>query len=236
MGIEAGLQVILMAVTAAVINSLGPCMVGVFVLVVSAAMSAKISTQRLFSLGLIYVLTVTIVYLLAGLGLMALLKAIPIYISHYLSVILALLIIAAGLMGIKDYFWYGRGITLTVSSKLPKQIHHIAKQATVLNIVLLGIISAIVLLPCTGFIYLSFITILSQSFDLPTTGPLLLYNIVFAIPLLIFLTFATQGFDLHMIKAFKQASRSYMRLAAGLLLLAMGWLLLLITNGTINFG
>lgn len=236
MGIETNLPAIITIITAAVVNSLSPCVVGVLVLVISAMIAAKAKVQRLLGLGLVYIFTITIVYWLAGFGLGSLFKAMPLYLSHYFSVIIALLVIAAGLIGIKDYFWYNEGFTLAVPNKLPKQIHHIARQITVWNVVLLGIFIAIVQLPCTGPMYLAVVTLLSQSYDLGLASLLWLYNLVFALPLVIILLLVTQGFKLHKIKAWKQSSRAYMRLAAGLLLVAMGWLLLLTANGTINFG
>jgi len=38
------------------------------------------------------------------------------------------------------------------------------------------------------------------------------------------------------VKKWKQESRGVMRLMIGLLLIAMGWLLIFIANGTLNFG
>lgn len=65
---------------------------------------------------------------------------------------------------------------------------------------------------------------------------LVLYNIIFVAPLVIILLLVTFGKKLYEIKKWKQSNRGYMRLLAGLLLIAMGWLLMFIANGTINFG
>jgi hypothetical protein len=44
------------------------------------------------------------------------------------------------------------------------------------------------------------------------------------------------GVKVSSIKQWKQDNKGYMRLGVGVLLLALGWLLILIANGTINFG
>jgi len=44
------------------------------------------------------------------------------------------------------------------------------------------------------------------------------------------------GLKLHVVDSWKQDSKGLMRLMIGLLLVGLGWLLILIANGTINFG
>jgi hypothetical protein len=44
------------------------------------------------------------------------------------------------------------------------------------------------------------------------------------------------GAKLSSVKKWKEESKGVMRLFLGFLLVALGWLLILIANGTINFG
>jgi len=44
------------------------------------------------------------------------------------------------------------------------------------------------------------------------------------------------GKKLYDVKKWKEDNRGAMRLFIGIMLVAMGWLLILISNGTINFG
>ncbi|MBI2145051.1 hypothetical protein HYU18_01875, partial [Candidatus Woesearchaeota archaeon] len=76
----------------------------------------------------------------------------------------------------------------------------------------------------------------SQYFDFSAFLLLVLYNIIFVSPLIVILAMVAMGKKLHEVKKWKQESRGGMRLLIGLLLVAMGWLLMLIANGTINFG
>ena len=91
-------------------------------------------------------------------------------------------------------------------------------------------------LPCTGAPYLAIITILSTNFNFLAFLLLVLYNIVFVLPLVVILLMVAGGTKLPAVKAWKQEARGFMRLAIGLLLIGLGWLLILIANGTINFG
>ena len=137
---------------------------------------------------------------------------------------------------IKDYFWYGQGFTLSIPPNLSKKLHKFSSKTTIFGIMFLGVFVAGVELPCTGAPYLAIIALLSQYFDFTAFLLLILYNIIFVSPLIIILLMVAGGVELHKIKKWKQTNRSYMRLATGLLLVVMGWLLILIANGTINFG
>ena len=56
------------------------------------------------------------------------------------------------------------------------------------------------------------------------------------LPLIIILIMVALGTKIQKVHAFKEAGKGYMRFAIGLMLIALGWLLILIANGTINFG
>ena len=55
-------------------------------------------------------------------------------------------------------------------------------------------------------------------------------------PLIIILLLVAAGKQLSDIQNWKQVNKPSMRLAAGVLMIVLGWLLILIANGTINFG
>ncbi|MBI4050744.1 MAG: hypothetical protein HY396_02095, partial [Candidatus Doudnabacteria bacterium] len=107
---------------------------------------------------------------------------------------------------------------------------------TVWGIALLGAFVSAVELPCTGAPYLAIITILSQYFDLTAFLLLVFYNIIFVSPLIVILLLVASGKKIQQIKGWKQENRGFMRLAIGVLLIGLAWLLILIANGTVNLG
>ena len=111
-----------------------------------------------------------------------------------------------------------------------------AANIKITGVLITGAFVAGVELPCTGAPYLAIITILSTNFNFLAFLMLVLYNIVFVLPLLTILLLVAGGAKLPAIKAWKQETRGFMRLMIGLLLVGLGWLLILIANGTINFG
>ena len=236
MVVEASLPQLGTVIVTAAIDSINPCAIGVLLLLISTIVAGAHSRKQMLKMGLIYIAAVYIVYFSAGLGLTLFLAQIPIIIAEYISIAVGLVIIAAGLIEIKDFYWYGQGISLSIPADKAKKINKLARNLSLSGLVLLGAFVAAVELPCTGGPYLAITLILSQNFNLTAVALLAFYNFIFVLPLLVILLLAYFGTKIQDIKMWKHANRAYMRAAIGLLLVVLGWLLMLIANGTINFG
>jgi cytochrome c biogenesis protein CcdA len=236
MAVEAYLPTIGTVFITALIDSINPCAIGVLILMLSVLLNGRQTVSRLLLLGSLYIGSVFTVYFLAGLGLMYMFAALPLVLTEYISIAVGVLIIFAGLLEIKDYFWYGRWLSLSIPPRFAKMLHGYTSNATIFGVIFLGAFVSAVELPCTGAPYLAIITLLSQYFDFTALLLLIFYNIIFVSPLIVILFMVAFGKRLHDIKKWKQINKPYMRLAIGLLLIAMGWLLMFIANGTINFG
>ena len=237
-GVASQLPTIATILGAAAIDSVNPCAIGVLILMISVMMTQKHSVGRMLILGSLYVLAIFITYLLGGLGLLYGLAHIPLYVAEYISILVGVLIIGAGLIEIKDFFWYGRWFSLGIPVSISKKLHGMAEGSvgSLLGVMALGAFVAAVELPCTGAPYLAVITILSQYFDFTAFLLLVLYNVVFVAPLLLILILVAGGMELTQVQNFRLKGRPYMRLLAGVLLISLGWLLMLIANGMINLG
>ncbi len=220
----------------AAIDSINPCAIGVLILMVSVVLGGKGSPKKLLFLGGLYIFAIFLTYLLAGLGLVYFLSSVPLWVAEYLALLVGGFVIMGGLLEIKDFFWYGQGFSLQIPHYFADKIKKLSKNVTVPGVILLGCFIAGVELPCTGAPYLAIITLLSLNFDFYALLLLIVYNIVFVLPLVIILLLVVFGTKVSSIKNWKQANKGYMRFAIGLMLVALGWLLILIANGTINFG
>lgn len=236
MGIDFHLPTLGLVIGSAAIDSINPCAIGVLILMMSVILGQKHSVGRMLLLGGIYIFAIFLTYLLAGLGILYFLASIPLFVTEYISIGVGSLIILFGIVEIKDYFWYGKGFSLSIPTIFTKKIHEVAKNVTIPGVFLAGIFVAGVELPCTGAPYLAIITVLSLNFNLVAFLMMVLYNIIFVLPLVVILILVAGGLKLHLVKQWKQEARGVMRLAIGLLLVGLGWLLILIANGTINFG
>lgn len=234
MGID--LPTLSVVIISAAIDSINPCAIGVLILMVSVVLGGKGSLKRLLLLGGLYIFAIFLTYLLAGLGLIYFLARVPLFVAEYLALLVGTIVIMAGLLEIKDFYWYGKGFSLQIPSYFAKKIHKYSANVTVPGVIFLGSFIAAVELPCTGAPYLAIITLLSLNFDIYAFLLLIIYNIIFIAPLVVILLLVAAGVKIHKIKKWKQANKGYMRFAIGGMLVILGWMLILIANGTINFG
>ena len=234
MSVQAYLPTLGTVVTTALIDSINPCAIGVLILLVSIMIAFKTKKEMMFY-GFMYILAVFVTYVLAGFGILYFLSSVPLYISEYISISVGSLIIIAGLIEIKDFFWYGQGITLAIPPERAKQIQEMTKKITLPGVLFLGAFVAGVELPCTGAPYLAILLLLSQNFNFVAFLMLIFYNLIFVGPLVVILLMVNFGVKIQNIKRWKQNNRAYMRLATGIILILLGWLLILIANGTITF-
>ncbi|HSE29198.1 MAG TPA: hypothetical protein VLA77_01270 [Candidatus Saccharimonadales bacterium] len=226
-----------LVVVSAAIDSINPCAIGVLILMISVILGSGKSVKRMLLLGAAYTFAIFFTYLVAGLGLVYFFTAIPIVIAEYLSIGVGILVILAGMLEIKDYFWYGKGFSLQIPHFFAKKIQDWSgSSTTVIGVMLLGAFVAAVELPCTGAPYLAIITVLRIDFDWVAFGLMVLYNLIFVAPLLIILGLVASGAKLSSVQKWKEEGKGGMRLTLGLLLVALGWILILIANGVINFG
>jgi cytochrome c biogenesis protein CcdA len=234
--LTAPIPTLITVIMTAAIDAINPCAIGVLILMISVVLGSGKSVGRLLWLGFLYTTAVMVVYLLAGLGLLYFLASIPLFVTEAISIIVATILVFAGLVEIKDFFWYGKGFSLAISAKNAAKIKEYASNISAPGVMFLGAFVSAVELPCTGAPYLAIITLLSQYFSLTAFMLLVLYNIIFVSPLIIVLLLVAGGMQVEHIRNWKNMNKAWMRLAVGILLIFLSWLLILIANGTINLG
>ena len=233
MAVEITLPKLATILGTAVVDSINPCAIGVLILLISTLMVTKRKDDML-KIGMLYISAIFVTYFLFGLGLMSFMANIPLVVAEYISIVVGLLVVFAGLIEIKDYFWYGEGFSLMIPHRYVKTIQEKMKKLSVSGCIFLGVIVASVELPCTGGPYLAVTLLLAQNFNLTAFFMLILYNIIFVLPLIVIVILVLGGAKLKHIQEWKQTHKGMMRFVTGLLLIGLGWLLMLIANGTIN--
>jgi len=230
-----------LVIGSAAIDSINPCAIGVLILMVSVILGGSGTsanpTKRLLKLGMAYIFAVFFTYLVAGLGLVYFFSEIPILVAEYLSLFVGALVMFAGILEIKDYFWYGKGPSLQIPARFADKIHQYSTESkTIFGVMLLGAFVAAVELPCTGAPYLAIITIIRVDFNFMAFLLMVLYNLIFVAPLIIILLMVAGGSKISDVSKWKEESKGRMRLFMGILMAVLAWVLMLISNGTINFG
>lgn len=213
---------------AAAIDSINPCAFGVLIFMLTYMAKVVGDLKKMLINGLIYIFAVFVTYIAAGLVLLKVIQSMTKFsvTSYY---VISVLIILAGLIEIKDYFWYGKGFSLAIMPSEKERIRgYINKIAgTKLTAFGLGVFVALVELPCTGAVYLAVLTIMAKSgLALSNITMLLIYNIIFVLPLIFILIGVYRGMATMNFKLWLEKNKRLMRLVVGLLLIGLGtWMI-----------
>lgn len=214
-------------VGAAVIDSINPCAFGVLIFLL-AYLSARAKTRaHMFAHGMVYILAVFLTYFAAGILLLPIIQEFGSF-SVWSYILIALAILFAGLLEIKDYFWYGRGWSLHIAPKEAERIKmYVQRIANNYSTSFwLGVFVALVELPCTGAVYLAVLSLMSLGgVDGTHIAWLVLYNIIFVLPLIIILWLVCNGTSTTQFEAWRQRHKGLMRLLTGVtLVLLSAWM------------
>jgi len=223
---DKNLRTILAVVAAALADGIvNPCALGVlaFLLVMLSHIGSK---KRMIKIITVYISTIYTVYFLSGLGLFTVFQSFKV--THLIYQIAAAVLIVGGVLNVKDYFWYGKGIKLGIPvSKKPlieKYVHKASLPATIV----LGFLVALFELPCTGAWYLSILGMLSNSMTRTQAIPLLLlYNFIFVLPLIIISFIVIKGLPPEKVQNWSESHKKLFRLGMGLAMLILGVLMLI---------
>jgi cytochrome c biogenesis protein CcdA len=217
-------------VGAALLDSINPCVFGVLIFLIAFMTKVFKSPNRMLAGGLFYTAVVYISYFLIGFGFLKF--TVSFGFSSTVYWIAAIIAITAGLLEIKDYFWYGKGFSLQIVPGGAKRIKMITnyigkiqKKHPSLSFLiagLLGIFVVLVELPCTGAPYLAILAILAKGNVADGLPLLLLYNFIFILPLFFIIGVTYFGKSSKTLEVWRKKHRGVMRLAVGLFLITLG--------------
>ena len=217
-------------VAAALADSINPCVFGVLIFLLAYMTKIFKSKGRMLIGGLTYITAVYVTYFLLGVGIFTLAYTAGFAKNFYY--LAAFLAIGAGLIEIKDFFWYGRGFSLQMIpgaserikkySKLMEKLETKHPAFSLVIAALLGIFVVFVELPCTGAPYLAILGMLSTGDYAAGIPLLLLYNLVFILPLFVIVGLVYAGHTSRTLEKWRKENRGIMRLGIGLFLLALG--------------
>ena len=229
---------ITVVVAAAVIDSINPCVFGVLIFLIAFMTKMFKSANKMLLFGLLYSAVVYATYLLLGFGILKI--AIGTGFANFFYWLAALIAIVAGLLEVKDYFWYGKGFSLQIIPGGSERIKYYTDQIEkweshhplmlILTTVALGVFVVMVELPCTGAPYLAILGMLSKGAFATAVPLLLLYNFVFIIPLFIIIGIAYFGTSTEALEEWRKEHRGVMRLGIGIFLLLLGFYMIYSLN------
>lgn len=218
---------------AATVDGINPCAFTVLLLFITAMLatfqtgeqSVNAIRARILTQGGIYIAAIFLTYLSLGVGL---LKTVDLFTRQHLPARLgALAAILFGLWMLKDFFIPDWGWRLQAPAKIGSMARQMAQKATVPALIVGGFLIGLCTVPCSGAIYLGVLSLLAlQPTALLGYGYLVLYNIVFVLPLVVILIAASARPTLNRLAHWNLHHKEWVRLALGGGVVVMGLIIL----------
>ena len=212
---------------AALIDSVNPCAFSVLILTIAFLLGVGKLRSKILQIGGSYILGIFLVYILIGLGI---LQALHLFNTpHFMGKLGAFLLILLGAINIVNEF----NPAFPIKLKIPAVAHHkmaqLADKGSALAAFGLGGLVGLCEFPCTGGPYLMVLGLLhDQASYLRGLGYLVLYNLIFIIPLLIILLISSHKSVIEKIQFWQSQEKGNMRLIGGLAMIALGVIILVV--------
>ena len=226
-------------ITLGLADSVNPCALSILALVLISIVTYNPGSRKdVLLAGLSFIAAVLIMYILYG---FLIIKAFEIvesitairgflYGDLGINFILGIVAILLGILGLKDFFAYkpgGVGTEMPLFLR-PKVSKLIAKVTSPFAAFTVGIFVTLFLLPCTIGPYVILGGLLAGEGFMDALPSLLLYNFIFVLPMIAVTLLVYIGSKkAEDVKDWKEKNVKYMHLVAGILLLAIGILMVL---------
>ena len=221
-------------VVGGLIDGINPCAFTVLILFVTAMLATlqvsnaadmHAARARIVGLGSIYIAAVFLTYLGLGVGLLATSALFSRF--HAPARIGALIAIGMGLWMLKDFFLPDVGPRLAAPKIVGQWTVDAARKMTIPALIVGGFLIGLCTVPCSGAVYLAVLSLLAmQSSALVGFGYLVLYNLMFILPLVALLIAASARPTLNKLAHWNLHHKEWVRLALGSGVVLMGILIL----------
>lgn len=210
-----------LVIVAALIDSINPCAFSILILTIAFLFSLGKLRSSVLQIGSAYILGIFLIYMLIGLGILQVLHIFDT--PHFMAKVGASLLITLGLINIINEFFPAFPIKL----KIPQAAHHkiatLMEKSSLPSAFLLGGLVGVCEFPCTGGPYLMVLGLLhDQTTYSAGLGYLVLYNLIFILPLAIILRISGDKAIVEKVQKWKNQESRTMRFGGGIAMVMLG--------------
>jgi len=218
---------------AGLVDGINPCAIGMMVMLLGYLLvfgqgKKQEIERRVLIIGIVYILSVFLTYLLVGLLFYSSIAALHLdVLRSWLNPVLGWLLIGAGAIQIKDFFKPEWPIHLRIPTASKEKLMPLIEKTSIPTTIILGILVTLLETPCSLPIYVGTATILAQSgLAIPfIVGYFFYYNFLFVLPLIVVLVLVWRAKKVMQMKEWEHKAEKWMKLAIGIVLAIMGvWL------------
>jgi cytochrome c biogenesis protein CcdA/glutaredoxin len=213
-----------MVVFAALVDSMNPCGLSVLVFLL-ISMAAAGDRKRILLVGGVYIAAMFLFHLFVGIGLFSAFALSGL--SKPFSIIGGIIALVLGIITLADVFRNRETYFLSIPESGKGLLGTYIRKATLPAAFILGILAGILGFSCTGGIYISILGLMGRDMTVMTGLPwLVLYNIVFVLPLVLVTVFAAYGISPERAERWRTENKRTVRVVIGIILVALGLLIL----------
>jgi cytochrome c biogenesis protein CcdA len=213
-----------MVVFAALVDSMNPCGLSVLVFLL-ISMAAAGNRKRILLVGGTYIAAMFLFHLFVGIGLFSAFALSGL--SKPFSIIGGIIALVLGIITLADVLRNRETYLLSIPESGKGLLGTYIRKATLPAAFILGILAGILGFSCTGGIYISILGLMGRDMTIMTGLPwLVLYNIVFVLPLVLVTLFAAYGISPERAERWRTGNKRMVRVIIGIILVALGLLIL----------
>jgi cytochrome c-type biogenesis protein len=212
-------------VAAALAESLNPCAYSVLLLTIAFLFSLGRLRADVLKVGAAFIVAVFLAYIGIGLGV---LRALSVFnVPHFVAKIGAILIIILGAINLINTFFPKFPIKLSIPRSTHRTMAILMEKASLTTAFALGALVGLSEFPCTGGPYIAVLGMLHDK-ALHSIGLvyLLLFNLIFIAPLVIFLVVASERSLIEKVQEWERSNIGSMRFWSGIVMIVLGIIIL----------
>lgn len=208
------------------LDGFNPCAFAVLIFFIAFLFTLQRSVGNIFKLGLVYISVIYLTYLGIGFGLF---KALVITGQpHLMAKVGAWLVMILGLINLKDFIFPRLPIHLHIPRFSQKTLKYWLTKATLPAVIVAAFLVGLCTFPCSGGIYVAIVGLLaSRGTFLQGLGYMLVYNLMFILPLLLLLALAGNKYTLGRVAEWQAKSDKGLKFWSGIIMIALGIIILI---------
>jgi cytochrome c biogenesis protein CcdA len=227
LNIDSGMPILLLGIILGFVDGVNPCMLSILLFLLSYLLAIG-SRKKAIQTGIVFVVTTFLLYFFFMYGIFKIVDTFELA-GIARGAIIAISFILGTIM-LKDFFYYGKWISLEIPEKYKPIVEKLIKRGTIPSAIVLAIFSGIVEAPCTAGLPLAYTTALTDR-NIQPFWYIAWYNIFFVMPLLIVVGAVVFSWaKAEKMEKVRTNFKKYMRLVSGVLLILLaiaflaGWL------------
>ncbi|MEK7154195.1 MAG: cytochrome c biogenesis protein CcdA [Patescibacteria group bacterium] len=208
-------------IIAALADSINPCAFSILILTIAFLMSLGKLRSGILKLGGAYIFGIFLVYVLIGLGI---LQALHLFNTpHFMAKVGAVLLVLLGGINLINEFFPAFPIKLRIPQAAHGKMAVLMEKASVPTALALGALVGLCEFPCTGGPYLMVLGLLHDRATVAAGfGYLMLYNLIFILPLVVILLIASNSALLAKVQEWRKSETRNMRFWGGVVMVVLG--------------